>query len=113
MIEPTESSRKPRISFLTSWNTRCGIAEYTRYLVDAIGDRASCRIMADHTTDLIRNDEESVVRCWHARHWTNAEVDEIVSRILSTQPDAVSIQFPVYLLIGGPALLRATNLLTQ
>ena len=101
-----QPSEKPRISFVTSWNARCGIAEYTRYLVDAIGSRAICTIIADHCADLIRNDDESVVRCWQRRHWTEAEVEEIVSQIVNTQPDVVSIQFPIFHLIGGPTLLR-------
>ena len=113
VILEEQPSAKPRISFVTSWNAKCGIAEYTRYLVDAIGSRAVCTIIADHGADLIRNDDESVVRCWHRRHWTEAEVEEIVSQIVNTQPDVVSIQFPIFHLIGGSTLLRVISLLKR
>ena len=52
VILQEQPAAKPRISFVTSWNAKCGIAEYTRYLVDAIGNRAVCTIIADHGTDL-------------------------------------------------------------
>ncbi|HSB75891.1 MAG TPA: glycosyltransferase [Terriglobales bacterium] len=34
----TSYAKKPRLAMVTSWDSRCGIAEYTRYLLDAVAE---------------------------------------------------------------------------
>src|SRR5205085_8044427 len=69
------------IGFVTTWNTRCGIAEYTRYLATSLDARHPIAIFANSTAEqLVRTDEAFVSRCWEP--WSGsrqgaAEVDEL------------------------------------
>lgn len=53
----------PRIGWITTWNTRCGIAMYARYLAGA--HVADYRILAPFEPQPALADEPSVIRCWH------------------------------------------------
>ncbi|MBB1093763.1 glycosyltransferase [Rhodopseudomonas palustris] len=53
----------PRIGWITTWNTRCGIAMYSRYLTGA--HRQDYTIFAPYEPQPALPDESNVVRCWH------------------------------------------------
>lgn len=52
----------PRIGWVTTWNTRCGIATYSAHLVEKIPTDVT--IFAARTLDLTQHDSNNVVRCW-------------------------------------------------
>jgi glycosyltransferase involved in cell wall biosynthesis len=86
----------PAIGFVTTWNTRCGIAEYTRYLATSL-DAHRIAVFANSTQEqLVRPDEDFVMRCWEP--WTGtrsgeAEIRDLVPAIVNSRVQAVSIQF--------------------
>jgi glycosyltransferase involved in cell wall biosynthesis len=88
---------RPAIGFVTTWNTRCGIAEYTRYLATSLDAEHPIAIFANSTGERpVRPDEEFVTRCWQLWNGTGggeAEVEELAQAILKSGVRAVSIQF--------------------
>lgn len=55
---------KPRIGWITTWNTRCGIAAYSRHLIENMP--APVTVLASHAGALTQPDDANVARCWHA-----------------------------------------------
>lgn len=90
-------SGKFSIGFVTTWNTRCGIAEYTRYLATSLDSSHPIAIFANSTGEqLVRQDEPFVTRCWEFwSHARNGEVEaaRLAETILESGVRAVSIQF--------------------
>ena len=88
---------KPAIGFVSTWNTRCGIAEYTRYLATSLDATHPIAIFANSTGEqLVRPDEDFVTRCWEPGNGApsgEAEVEELARAILGSGVRAVSIQF--------------------
>jgi len=54
---------KPRIGWVTTWNTRCGIADYSEHLLRHLPD--TIKVFAPHTNQPARQDNENVCRCWN------------------------------------------------
>jgi glycosyltransferase involved in cell wall biosynthesis len=83
-----------RIGLLTTWNARCGIAEYSRYLTTYLAPEYSFSIFANRIADPIRPDEPNVQRCWTETldDLEEAELDDIAERIAASGCGAVSIQ---------------------
>jgi glycosyltransferase involved in cell wall biosynthesis len=50
------------IGWISTWNTRCGIAEYSRHLIEYIPGTTS--ILAARTTAMPEADQENIERCW-------------------------------------------------
>lgn len=58
------SERPPRIGWVTTWNTRCGIAVYSQHLIENFP--AGVTVLAAEAQQLTQPDEENVRRCWTA-----------------------------------------------
>ena len=55
-------SAAPKRGFVTTWNSRCGIASYSQMLIEpALGD---AWILANEDAELLKADGENVIRCW-------------------------------------------------
>jgi glycosyltransferase involved in cell wall biosynthesis len=89
---------RPDIGFVTTWNTRCGIAEYTRYLATNLPGGHQFAIFANRASEeLVRPDEDFVTRCWEPwdlpwRAGVQTEIEELLPAILKSGVRAVSIQ---------------------
>ncbi len=81
--------REPRIGWVTSWNTRCGIATYSTHLVENIP--AKITIFAAKTADVTQQDGAEVIRCWTADE--EDPLDEMARSIDAKQIDTLVIQF--------------------
>jgi len=80
---------QPRIGWMTTWNTRCGIATYSAHLVENMP--ADVTILAANTGHLTQLDGPEVERCWDVSE--DATLDQ-VSRCIDTQKiDFLVIQF--------------------
>jgi glycosyltransferase involved in cell wall biosynthesis len=93
---PAGPRKETAIGFVTTWNTRCGIAEYTRYLATSLPHGHPIRIFANRSPETVRPDEDFVVRAWEMRHDDTrapGELDELVRQILGSGVGAVSIQY--------------------
>jgi glycosyltransferase involved in cell wall biosynthesis len=82
----------PTIGFVTSWNSRCGIAEYSRYLATSLPKSSRFVIFANHVRETTRSDEPFVVRCWDPSDNHDA-IENLVRIIVASGVDAVSLQF--------------------
>lgn len=81
-----------RVAMVTSWNSRCGIAENSRYIVEHLGDTVSVEIFANQRAELIDPVADSgVVRTWRDR-W-DPDLTELEDALLLVDADVLHIQF--------------------
>jgi glycosyltransferase involved in cell wall biosynthesis len=83
---------KIKLGWVTSWNTRCGVASYSKFLISSIDTTKFDLCIFSSTRDtLISRDENFVVRCWG----NNAEPDlsELLSQIINKKIEVLVIQF--------------------
>jgi len=79
----------PRIGWITTWNTRCGIATYSEHLISNMSSDVT--ILAAHTDSKINEDGTNVCRCWTAGE--HDDLSELASAIEKHAPDTLVIQF--------------------
>jgi glycosyltransferase involved in cell wall biosynthesis len=96
----SDEKRSLKIGWVTTWNTRCGIASYTRHLVDNCA--CAAKIFAAATQDLTEPDGDEVVRCWTAACGDLRPLSDAIDR---SGVDAVAIQMN-YGFFDFPALSR-------
>lgn len=59
--------RKINMGWVTSWNTKCGIAGYSNYFINGIlstSSKFNLKILANRTDVTVKPDESNVNRCW-------------------------------------------------
>ncbi len=85
---------KIHIGFVSTWNARCGIAEYTRYLAQSLGSQYRFSVFASHTHNTVRPDEGYVSRCWTAgpSDLSVSAIEEMAAAIARSHCDIVSLQ---------------------
>lgn len=85
-----------RLGWVSTWNARCGIAEYSRFLLSALDPQHfDVTILGSRNDELIAQDEEFVVRCWaNAAGSVSALLREVVRRRF----DILVVQFQFSLL---------------
>jgi O-antigen biosynthesis alpha-1,2-mannosyltransferase len=88
-----------RIGWITTWNTRCGVATYASNLV--AGFNAVPLILAAQADDRTFVDESNVVRCWHQGEGDNlnqleAEVERLSLNTLIIQFQYSFFDFPLF-----------------
>ena len=86
-----------QVGFITTWNTKCGIAEYTRYLATSLPENCQFSIFANRLwEERVRPDEEFVTRCWEPfdpQHPNEVRLEELLDSIVKSGVKAVSIQY--------------------
>lgn len=80
----------PRIGWISTWNTKCGIATYSRYLVSQL-DGSQVFILANRVTELTQPDEPNVFRCWNLG-WQDP-LEDLCSLIQALSISSLVIQF--------------------
>lgn len=85
---PVAAGREVRTAWVSTWNTRCGIAAYSGYLT-ATWDRNEFVVLADEQAGVAA--EEGVVRCW--RQGASDAGEKILAQALRSNADAVVIQY--------------------
>lgn len=79
-----------RVDLVTSWNTKCGIAEYTKYYVDKELENVNFNIFPNIVNETIRKDEKYV----NERLWKFHESTEnLTKELLKSEADIVHIQY--------------------
>jgi glycosyltransferase involved in cell wall biosynthesis len=79
----------PAVGWMSTYNKRCGIATYSRHLLDVLG--LPTVVLAGHADERIGEDGENVVRCWH-----EGKVDdfaEVLAAVEAWELDVVVVQF--------------------
>jgi glycosyltransferase involved in cell wall biosynthesis len=90
-LEQKKALRKePKIGWLTTWNARCGIANYSQYLLEHFPLQRVC-VLANHVIERTGYDQNFVRRCWAAGEEDN--LDEVVATILEQNLTAVVVQY--------------------
>ena len=67
--------KRIRAGLVSTWNCRCGIAEYSRYLLPGLLNDLDVTIMAPEFTERVAPDEPNVERCWQ-REGLEASIPE-------------------------------------
>ena len=90
--ELEDLSTMTRVAMVSPWNSRCGVAEYSRYIVEHGRGSISFELFADKVDDVVDPfAERGVNRCWSDR-W-NPDLRELEAALTTSDPDVVHIQF--------------------
>lgn len=83
---------KPKLGVVSTWNTKCGIAEYTKYLVSNLRNPEEIKIFANKVSskDLIETDGDNVIRCWEPYF---DDLSALCNKILESDLDIIHVQF--------------------
>lgn len=79
--------RSPRIAWVTTWNTKCGIATYSKALINYL-PRPPVLICANTTDDLLEGDGANV-----RRNWSDNSLSTLYQDLCEQAIDVVLIQF--------------------
>jgi glycosyltransferase involved in cell wall biosynthesis len=82
------SSRK--MGWISTWNSRCGIAAYARSLSCAI-DPDRLTVFANRGVELLQEDDSFVRRCW-TQGWDDS-LEELTDAVISSGVEIAVIQF--------------------
>ena len=85
------NSRRVRLAWVSSWNTRCGIASYSDYLLRHLERDFDVRILASRRDAPLAPDAENVRRCWDDRG--SPSLKDLATELTAFAPDAVVFQF--------------------
>lgn len=86
--------RRPglKVAMVTTWNSRCGIADYARSLSAALGTRVDIEPYADKAAvPLSLLDEEDVFRSWD--HGIVEVIDPLLEALAQSTADIVHVQY--------------------
>jgi glycosyltransferase involved in cell wall biosynthesis len=81
---------KPKVGWVSTWNSRCGIATYSMALTRSV-PAGGLRVFANVNATPLRADEPWVTRCWEAG-WSD-DLEGLYSSIDRADLDAVVVQF--------------------
>lgn len=90
--EVFSTKRKYNVSMVTTWNSRCGIAEYTKMEVKASLKNIQYEIYPNRGVELLQKDEEFVqARTWIQNY--NEDFMNLAENLLRSKNEIVHIQF--------------------
>jgi glycosyltransferase involved in cell wall biosynthesis len=85
-------SKKPEqnIALFSTYNTKCGIALYSKYLISTFEDKVT--IFANETNVLTDSDEDNIIRCWRDSRETE-DIDKLKRNLLDKKITNLIIQY--------------------
>jgi glycosyltransferase involved in cell wall biosynthesis len=87
-----ENKRKPIVAIVSTWNSKCGIAEYTRLLVNQLESKVKFEIYSNSDATLVRADEDNVCeRIWATGN--DSKLDNLVNQLSESISECVHIQY--------------------
>lgn len=92
-IEDVEQNQTiPKVALVTTWNNKCGIAEYARMGVEASSRLVDYTIYPNYGVDLLRPDEDYVAkRSWHSAF--QGDMDSLNELLLNSKNEIVHFHF--------------------
>lgn len=89
---------RPRIGWVSTWNSKCGIATYSKLLVTpALANQVT--VLANRDAELIAEDGPEVVRCWEQiaadgkGGYLEDDLETLYAEIVARELDSVVVQF--------------------
>lgn len=79
-----------KVAWITTWNTRCGIASYSEFLLEHLD--VPVTVFANSDSMLTAEDGDNVIRCWETCGGKPV-LDELTQQLLQGGYTAVTIQF--------------------
>ena len=84
--------KKPKVAMITTWNNKCGIAEYTRLLCHELEEQIDFTIFPNYDVRLIRNDESNVAkRLWHSS--LKGDLNDLCNELKKNPYDILHFQY--------------------
>ncbi|MDP9994303.1 glycosyltransferase involved in cell wall biosynthesis [Variovorax boronicumulans] len=80
---------RPKIGWISTWNTKCGIATYSEHLTEDFPQ--AIKYLAPYADELTRADHAGVVRCWNQN--TSDDLGQLSRAVASNEIDTLVIQF--------------------
>ncbi len=80
---------RPKVAWVSTWNTRCGIASYSAHLLRNMS--SDITILAPTNQELTQVDGENVIRCWRSN--AGDDLDGLAEVIRDKDFDTVVVQF--------------------
>lgn len=109
--EPPSTPRPTRVGWFSTWNSRCGIAEYSKYLLTEFdSNRFDWKVLASHSDVLVAPDDQRVVRCWTNSTGT---ITDLLNVILTERFDVVVVQFKIQVDFGFLTLQQLEALIAN
>ena len=89
--ETIENVPRVKAAMVTTWNTKCGIAEFTRMQMRATDHLAEYSVFPDRTQSILHDDESYVF----PRTWTQFDkgVDGLISELKASDSEVVELQY--------------------
>lgn len=90
--ETVARPRKPKVAVVSTWASRCGIAEYSKFLADDAADRLDFAIYANEGGDRPESDPAYPVSpVW--LHYRTGDMIKLAERLVASDEDVVHIQY--------------------
>jgi len=108
VLNALEKKTRVKVGIVSTFNTKCGVAEYTKYLIENLKNRIDFEILANYEN--IRSNEENgieLVRCWTKYH---DDLDKLYQQIKDDKLKIVHFQFNFGLFKLKPLMLLIQNL---
>lgn len=84
------SGGRPKVAMVTSWNMKCGIAEFTKYYIEASEEKVDYRVYP-HRTDALLGPEDDKTR---ERLWDpKGPLDRLIETLSGSDEDVVHLQY--------------------
>lgn len=83
------SDEYAKVAWISTWNTRCGIATYSGHLVEKM--QSDICVYAPRAHELVSVDNNSISRCWDMNDQDRLE--DLSAAISKQNPDVVVVQF--------------------
>lgn len=88
--EYLSNTKEHKIAIITTYNTKCGIAEYSKYLISKFKHKPL--ILAPYSNDLLDFDSKNVVRCFNQSINTQ-NIEKILEQIETNQINQLILQY--------------------
>jgi len=90
--QPIFYDRKIRLGWISSWNCKCGIAQYSKYLLDNFDNYDfDIKIFANEAEQIIDKDDSRVIRCW--KDASQRDLNSLITKIIQNDIEALVIQY--------------------
>jgi glycosyltransferase involved in cell wall biosynthesis len=104
---------RTRLGWFSTWNSKCGIAEYSKYLLSELDlQRFNWVVLAARDEQLIAPDQGRVIRCWSkVAGSAAASIAPLLDLVRSERLDILVVQFKVQVDFGFLSLYQLESLI--